>query len=182
MRHTPFWTRRRSLHGSWRRVEGAAECKDSDQHKIRTLTKANNNSKNGDDQDDVVRADAGGRRRTSKRLSGRYGIVGRSSWAERKGPIDVCFLPRYESEVVLRNNVMLMISLSSPAADAFRISGLPIASTIRQCWQTCRIWRKLQDGDPDSRRPSPHPSEFLCYVAMASRRNLRWLTRVSTRR
>jgi hypothetical protein len=94
MRYTPFWTRRRSLHGSWRRVEGAAECKDSDQHEVRTLTKADNNSKNGNDQDDVVRADAGGRRRTSKRLSGRYGIVGRSSWAERKGPVDVCFLLR----------------------------------------------------------------------------------------
>jgi hypothetical protein len=81
MRHTPFCTRRRSLHGSWRPIEGAAECKDSDQHEIRTSNKANYNSKNGDDQDVIVCADGGGRRRTFRRLSGRYGIVQRSSWA-----------------------------------------------------------------------------------------------------
>jgi hypothetical protein len=81
MRPTQFWTRRRSLHGSWRRVEGAAECKDSDQHEICTLNNTDDNSKNGDDQDDVVRADAGGRRRTFGRLLRRYGIVEQSSWA-----------------------------------------------------------------------------------------------------
>jgi hypothetical protein len=80
MRHTLFWTRRRSLHGSWRRVEGAAECKDSDQHEIRTFNEADLNSKNGDDQDDVVRADAGGRRRTFRRLP-----EGMASWSDQAG-------------------------------------------------------------------------------------------------